>query len=201
MSTDETKLPLRDRLAARLHELQCDRMKCDEQCKDDYEYEAADEIIAMFSTEQPEDAATDVHRYDSDSDMFADLDRHRAGLNETGQAEGTPCCHAGNIGHEGDCVNETVATFSTVHKWKVMFEDEQTLTLPAGSDIVSVDEQNQGIVLYAIVTDSPKRENVKIYVHGTGHPVNKGARRFIGTVKMHGGSLMFHVFEGERTDA
>jgi hypothetical protein len=87
-----------------------------------------------------------------------------------------------------------------------MFEDEQTLTLPAGSKIVSVEEQNQGIVLYAVVTDSPKREDVKIYVHGTGHPLHPGVSllnniRFIGTVKMHGGSLMFHVFEGARTDA
>lgn len=55
-----TSLPLRDRLAARLHELQCDRAHCDEQCKDDYEYEAADEIIAMFATEQPNSAPSDL---------------------------------------------------------------------------------------------------------------------------------------------
>lgn len=90
------KLPLSEALAGlREYQAQLSRRPIYSSERAGYiESELAEELgeriddmeAALRSAEQPEDAATDVHRYDSDSDMFADLDRHRAGLNETGQA-------------------------------------------------------------------------------------------------------------------
>lgn len=82
----------------------------------------------------------------------------------------------------------------TVCKYSLALTDEQEVELPFGTRILSVEEQYDGIVLYALVnTQQTKKIPYRIYIHGTGHNVTT-VGDFIGTVKMAGGRLMFHVF-------
>ena len=82
-----------------------------------------------------------------------------------------------------------------VFKYALKVADEQKLTLPANAEILSVANQNENIVLYALVDTSVRGlQNHTIYIHGTGHVVSGGNIAFIGTVVLHGGRLMFHVF-------
>ena len=83
-----------------------------------------------------------------------------------------------------------------IYKYTLQIEDKQTLKLPEGSKILSVAEQNNSIVLYALVnTDTENVERVSVIIHGTGHPANDVEDyAFLGTVKLYGGDLMFHVF-------
>ena len=83
----------------------------------------------------------------------------------------------------------------SIFKYALRVTDEQTLTLPANAEILSVANQNENIVLYALVDTSVKGlQNHTIYIHGTGHVVYGDSLAFIGTVVLHGGRLMFHVF-------
>ena len=83
----------------------------------------------------------------------------------------------------------------SVHKYSLIVTDEQTLDLPRGAEILSVANQREHIVLYALVdTDVKAIDRHTIYVHGTGHGVYGDGIAFIGTVAMSGGYLMFHVF-------
>jgi len=97
-----------------------------------------------------------------------------------------------------------VNILKTVYKYKLDFVNKQILTLPVGAQILSVTNQQENIVLYAMVdTDVKEFQSHTIYVHGTGHiiygenPAFKEALAFIGTVVLSGGALVFHVFTGK----
>lgn len=83
-----------------------------------------------------------------------------------------------------------------IYKYTLQIEYKQTLKLPEGSKILSVAEQNNSIVLYALVNTATENvEHVSILIHGTGHPADDVEDyTFLGTVKLYGGDLMFHVF-------
>ena len=88
--------------------------------------------------------------------------------------------------------------------WKFPLEvvDHQTVQVPSGSLVLSVAEQDNGIVLYTMVdTEIAGKELLTVYIYGTGHPIDtedadrwSPRNRFLGTVKLHDGALMFHVF-------
>ena len=84
----------------------------------------------------------------------------------------------------------------TVYKYPLIVHEEQELMLPKGAQILSVANQNDSLVLYALVdAEKTEREAYTIYIRGTGHPMyHLGV--FIGTVSMFGGKLMLHVFVG-----
>ena len=84
-----------------------------------------------------------------------------------------------------------------IYKYTLDILDEQLLTLPAGSRILSVAEQYGKIVIYAIVdTELAGHDYFKFYIRGTGHPfgINLVMARFLGTVKLYDGAIVFHVF-------
>lgn len=83
----------------------------------------------------------------------------------------------------------------TVYKYPLIVHDEQELVLPKSAQILSVMNQQDNLVLYALVdTEETEREAHTVYVHGTGYPVDKPGM-FIGSVVMFG-SYMIHVFVG-----
>jgi hypothetical protein len=75
--------------------------------------------------------------------------------------------------------------------------DGNPLTLPAGSKVISVKNQHDNIVLYAIVdTDIKDKMIYSIFITGTGQEIGKDLTdyTFLGTVALMCGDLMFHVF-------
>jgi len=85
---------------------------------------------------------------------------------------------------------------STIFKYHLDIRDEQILYLPAGHKILSVHEQAGSLMLWAIVDPSIEETVPRvIHIRGTGHPMPKGEDvRFINTVLLLEGSLVFHVF-------
>lgn len=83
-----------------------------------------------------------------------------------------------------------------IYKYTLSATDHQPLPLPVGSKILSVANQYDNMVLYAIVTESETQDMYDIMVKGTAHdlPDNVNDYQFLGTVKLMGGKLMFHVF-------
>jgi len=82
-----------------------------------------------------------------------------------------------------------------IFKYPIQVTDHTRLTLPRGARILSVMNQREEIVLYALVEDSAyQNEAWEIEVRGTGHDASGLTdHTFLGTVEMHQ-VLMFHVF-------
>lgn len=86
----------------------------------------------------------------------------------------------------------------TVWKYTLAAKEWQTIEMPLGAKILSAEEQNHQIVVYAAIEDTKTDmfEDREIIVLGTGHETHYDLNeyRFLNTVKMENGSLMFHVF-------
>ncbi len=88
----------------------------------------------------------------------------------------------------------------TVWKYTLLIEDEQTITVPRGSEILHVanqfaDYQNQiEIWLRVPVADDVEMVQRRIRIAGTGHPVADWPH--VGTVITLNGQLVWHVFDG-----
>jgi hypothetical protein len=75
--------------------------------------------------------------------------------------------------------------------------DGDPLILPAGSKIISVANQRDNIVLYAIVdTDIKDKMIYSIFIAGTGQEIGRDLMdyTFLGTVSLLNGEFMFHIF-------
>lgn len=91
----------------------------------------------------------------------------------------------------------------TVFKYPLEPTDYQEIEIKGLMRVLSVEEQNEDIVLYAQVNTEPPRPEyqydiIEVIILGTGHdrPELKevGKWNFLGTVKLLEGNLMFHVF-------
>jgi hypothetical protein len=84
-----------------------------------------------------------------------------------------------------------------IFKYELEVTDEQQILLPEHARILSVQVQNGRLCLWALVNDGALTNRRRTFrVVGTGHPVpDNEYLAFLGTVQMHGGALVFHVFE------
>ena len=85
----------------------------------------------------------------------------------------------------------------SVWKYTLEVKGSQTIALPLGAEVISVDTQEQDIVVYALVnTKEDQKQDVEVLVYGTGHEINLNITdyKFLGTAKLNNGLLMFHVF-------
>lgn len=85
-----------------------------------------------------------------------------------------------------------------IYKYPLKIEDIQTIRMPKGYEILSVQAQNDIPCLWAYVNaDEKELEDVYIEIHGTGHPIENSlftSREFIDTFQMYDGKLVFHAF-------
>lgn len=86
-----------------------------------------------------------------------------------------------------------------IYKYPLIVADTQTVTLPQGAEILSVQVQNSNPMLWALVNTDPfvKTENRVIKTYGTGEPIYESDTylKYISTYQLSNGSLVFHVFE------
>ena len=87
----------------------------------------------------------------------------------------------------------------TIYKYPLTFQDQSTITLPRGAELLHIDIQNPAsyppeIMLWAMVeTTNPSGER-RIFMSGTGHQLPAMKIDHIGTV-LHQG-YVWHVFDG-----
>lgn len=82
-----------------------------------------------------------------------------------------------------------------IHKYELEITDHQTLSMPLGATILSVDQQAGTLYLWAEVDPTNPKSDRHFDVIGTGNPISTKAacRRFVGTVVI--GAFVWHVFE------
>jgi hypothetical protein len=88
----------------------------------------------------------------------------------------------------------------TIWKFPIALSDEQIIEIPADSVIISAIMQIvngwENVVLYAIVNTDKPRVKRRIRIAGTGQPnLDLFDWRFIKTVEMLEGKLVWHIFE------
>lgn len=84
--------------------------------------------------------------------------------------------------------------------WKTKLEitDKQTIQLPQGAEILSVQTQNEIPCLWALVDRHQFTEPRIIEIFGTGQDIHEDMgveRKYIGTFQTNEGSFVGHVFE------
>jgi len=91
----------------------------------------------------------------------------------------------------------------TIWKFPLQSADQQTIKMPAGAELLSVQVQRETVCLWAKVDPEAAREPRVIAIFGTGHelPEDESTFRleFIDTFQLHDGALVFHAFEVVRS--
>lgn len=83
-----------------------------------------------------------------------------------------------------------------IWKYRLNIIDEQQLFLPVDAKILTVQTQHGTCCLWTLVNEeNTAKEFRKIAIYGTGNPLPDNPGEYIGTFQMHGGDLVFHVFE------
>lgn len=82
-----------------------------------------------------------------------------------------------------------------VFKYTLNMTDITHVAMPQGGQVLSAQVQHGNVQVWALVDPSKPEEARTFRIAGTGHPIEHANIRFIGTVQMQGGSLVFHVFE------
>ena len=80
--------------------------------------------------------------------------------------------------------------------WKFAIGDpESPISLPRGAEILSVAVQRGVVCLWALVDPEQPREDRHLVVAGTGQDVPDERGRFLGTVLLADGDLVFHIWD------
>jgi hypothetical protein len=81
----------------------------------------------------------------------------------------------------------------TVWKYPLSICDVQTISVPRGSEFLSIQNQNDALVMWRRVSPNAPLEDLMLEITGTGHPMVAAPRRYLATVQ--DGSLVWHVWE------
>lgn len=85
----------------------------------------------------------------------------------------------------------------SIWKYQLEITDRQNVVMREGAQILTAQMQNGTLCLWAMLNPSAPRERREIEIIGTGNPAEAADRRYIATVQMAGGALVWHVFERE----
>jgi len=80
---------------------------------------------------------------------------------------------------------------------KIVAEIRENADQEAVVEAFRVMRENNCPCLWALVNPDERHSKRQFRLAGTGHPIiqDEGALRFVGTIQLHGGSLVFHLFE------
>ena len=84
----------------------------------------------------------------------------------------------------------------TVFKYPLALANEVNVEMPFGAEVLTVQMQAETPCLWARVDPEAPKETRRFSIRGTGHAGADG--RYLATLQMGGGSLVFHVFESGR---
>jgi DNA-directed RNA polymerase subunit RPC12/RpoP len=90
---------------------------------------------------------------------------------------------------------EDINTIRKIFKYPLPVDDEIAISMPEGSEILTVQVQGTMPYIWAIVdTDAPITTRY-LCIRGTGHAFKGNEGKYIGTYQLDNGALVFHVFE------
>jgi len=84
-----------------------------------------------------------------------------------------------------------------IYKYPVPIDDKFVIQMPSGAFILTVQMQKSEPQIWALVDPDKPLTNKTFYLYGTGMEV-KPDLVYVGTFQMLGGSLVYHLFEGQK---
>jgi len=83
-----------------------------------------------------------------------------------------------------------------IFKYPMQVTEEQTIEMPLGSQILTVQTQHEIPCIWAKVDPSKDMVDSRIRTFATGQLIPKNFHgKHIGTYQLKGGALVFHVFQ------
>lgn len=83
-----------------------------------------------------------------------------------------------------------------IFKYPIEINDEVSIGLPEGAEILSFQLQGGCPNLWVLVDENADVELRRFRVYGTGHRVENGDKlNYIGTIVGHMGQFVWHLFE------
>jgi len=87
----------------------------------------------------------------------------------------------------------------TIYRYRLDAVEVVSLDMPNGAEVLSVGPPRDGddnpLDLWALVDVEAAMESRRFRIYGTGHTVPEFNGKFVGTVSLFNGRLIFHVFE------
>ena len=86
----------------------------------------------------------------------------------------------------------------TIWKFILPIDGKSVVSMPTNSEILTVQMQGADICIWALVYPEHGKVERTFEVFGTGHPIHSDMgieRKYIGTIQMYGGDLVYHIFE------
>ena len=85
----------------------------------------------------------------------------------------------------------------TIWRYPLPVTDHQTISLPLGARVLSVGHQHNEPSIWVLVDENTTFSTPRTFhMLGTGYPTGGiCSMHFLGTLLLHDGSLVFHVFE------
>jgi len=88
----------------------------------------------------------------------------------------------------------------TVWKYELVVTELQTIRMPTGALVLAVDKQGcsrEALHLWVLVDPSKPSAGLDVWIRGTGQDVDiPEYARYIGTVLLYGGNLVWHIWAG-----
>lgn len=88
---------------------------------------------------------------------------------------------------------------TVIWKWPLAVTDVQIIRVPKGAQILTAQAQGGTLNVWALSDTDAETEDRLIRVIGTGNPAPANPGKFIATVQLYGGGLVFHIFDGGPT--
>jgi hypothetical protein len=83
-----------------------------------------------------------------------------------------------------------------IWKYELPVQDKVVVPMPQGAKVITAQPQRGAVTIWAEVDPEARRVARTFRIIGTGHPVDDGGLRYIGTVQA--GILVWHVYELEQ---
>ncbi len=85
----------------------------------------------------------------------------------------------------------------TIYKYKCPVDDEVTIQMPSGAKVLCVQVQHGEPCIWALVDRDVSEYFPRRFAwRGTGHQAEGlNNRMYVGTIQLHGGALVFHLFD------
>ena len=84
--------------------------------------------------------------------------------------------------------------------WKYTLKPECSIEMPEVCTILHVGEQYGEVCMWAMVDTEAEKETRNFIIVGTGHEIKHRYIVNLGTVILHNGSLVLHVFEDKKVE-
>ena len=83
----------------------------------------------------------------------------------------------------------------TVWKYQFEIQDEVTIAMPYGSEVLSIQEQHGKPCMWVLVDPDGTIRDRTFRILGTGHASREHPGRHVGTLLVRNGALVWHIFE------